>query len=181
MRAHIGPGQSADSIVVKFVDAAHVRLRKGRFVARSDAQVASVNATAERYDAAPRRLFARSESSLAADELRAEGHVERDLADPNSYFVLDVPDSRTGARVLEEVLAEPIVETAHARAIAVAPPARDFSHRQAYKSASPIGIDSDAAAARAGGRHGCRPRIRLEPQARGSQQAPCSRRRHSER
>ena len=154
-----------ESVVIKFHEGTHVRLR-GRSLAalarnaRENAKLAGHGLTPGQLEndlhAVQKlirdldRLFTISEDDLAAWRASGEERSGRELADLDLYYQVQVPAGTTQADVnalVDALNAIPSIEVAYAQspprlAVDISPPTPNFQSQQGYLNAAPSGINA---------------------------------------
>jgi len=118
--SELWPGLRPDLLVVKFVDAAAVRLRDGRLRSTVGVSTRTANAlTVDAPDVTVSRLFTRSEDELARDRAEAEARSGRAMADLDGYYALHLPggDPARAEALLDALNALDVVEIAYAEPV----------------------------------------------------------------
>lgn len=149
-----------DLLVVKFNEGTGVRLRDGQFVSKNNTDVSEIHQLLKIYpDVRIARLFQRPEAVYEAEKITGERRTGRELADLNLYYAFGPKDPDEAERLLADLNAMAIVETAYAEPIPALPqhPAPTllpplYVDSQDYLEASPIGVDAYAAWNEPGGR-----------------------------
>lgn len=151
-------GRADDRVIVKFTDAAEVRLRGGRWVSLAGVDLGEVERTVVAHDLrsiVP--LFARSEQATDRTRRVAEARVGHRLPDLNGYYEISVEGGEADLLV-EALRGLASVETAYRaplpapHPVDIDPPTPDGEADQVYLDAAPEGIDARAAWTRPGGR-----------------------------
>ncbi|MGE0143396.1 MAG: S8 family serine peptidase [Planctomycetota bacterium] len=138
--SHLG-----DQVIVKFRDEVAVRLVDGRLTGIDAGLEAIESALA---GATIRRLFSRDEADLDAERTRLSRQLEPGtppLANLNRYFAVQTAGPRETERIVNELLASPVIETAYASFRAVPtgdiPPATpNFEVNQPHLASAPSGF-----------------------------------------
>lgn len=176
------PAQTViESVVVKFHEGTHVRLRGQKLVAltrdgRENERLAGLGIAPEQIERDARavqallaasvhargleRLFSADEDVLAARRANGEAHSSRELADLDLYYRAAVIPKATQADVdalVDALNALPSVETAYAQplpqpAVDIPPTTPNFEANQGYLDIAPNGIDARYAWLFLGGR-----------------------------
>lgn len=149
---------AADRLVVKFADAARVRVRDDRLVSLAGADLAAVDrALRDQGPVAVAPLFARDERAIEATREAAERAARRRLPDLNGYVEIVVdPERREALR--QALLAVPAVRAAYPAPLRPPPPTDippttpDGEPDQGHLVSAPEGIDAVYAWTQPGGR-----------------------------
>jgi hypothetical protein len=154
---HDGSGRAADRLVVKFRDAARVRLDGTHFVSRAGRDLSALEQALARHgDPERARLMGRNPDRIEATRQRAEARSGRSLPDLNSYFELVVAPAER-ERLMEVLAGLEVVETAYRAPLPVPPPedippeTPDWEEDIVHLDPAPEGIDSEYAWTRPGG------------------------------
>jgi serine protease len=141
------------TLEVSFDEAASVRLRGQRFVSLTGADVGAVNAAvASDPRARVERLFSGSEASLDAARGRLRRAGRRAVPDLNRHYRIRAADSAARDALLAALRGLAVVDEAGPEPRRVEPPTGgDYRSRQGYATPAPVGIGTQAVAARAGG------------------------------
>ena len=150
--------RAPDRLIVKFNDAARVRLRSGSPRSLAGTSLGQFKRALSSYsDHELRALTGRSEQAVDRTRLQAEMRSGRALPDMNSYFEIYL-DEPVPDELLEKLLALDIVETVYRASLPVPhpidipPPTPDGEVWQIYLDPAPEGIDARDAWTRPGGR-----------------------------
>jgi serine protease len=154
----INPAAAISHVVVKFTDASQVRLKGDRLVSRKGYPTASAEAAVQTYlGSGLRRLFADfPEEKLDKDKLALEHRIQRELADLNGYYRIDVSGVAEAENIINELNALDIVEIAYFEPVPevaddIDPTTPDWTASQDYREAAPAGVDADYANTLSGG------------------------------
>lgn len=140
----------ADRVTLKFRDSLRVRLSGAELFDRDGADLRAVNGALR--GASVERLFTRSTDELDAERERVARNLARGeppLADLNNWFAVRTTGAAATERLVEALLAEPVVETAYAefavaRTTDIPPPTPLLESSQSYLGAPPAGYAYDA-------------------------------------
>lgn len=153
IKTQLGRYDSREFIEVKFVDDSRVSLHGGRLSSAKFGRLAALEGLTGGAGpvAALEPLFRADAATLQA--LAKSAQTADSQPDLSQWFRLRVKPGQDIARVIDELNAMSIVETAYAAPLPVAPPASPAYHDfQTYKlPAAQSGIDSDYARTVAGG------------------------------
>lgn len=138
---------------VKFQEGTSIRLRGGRLVSLGNDDLSALDAVLVGHPGARfERLFSRPEAALDAERRRAEARGRGRTADLNLWYRLRLGQGADLDRLIAELKALPIVESAYREPRAAPMPVSpDFSGQQGYRDAATDGIDATYAAAIPGG------------------------------
>lgn len=140
------------ALEVSFDPGSTVRLRGQRFAASSRARGAAVNDVLARHGVVRvEPVFERSEASLDAARARLLAAGKRDVPDLNRHFRIVASDRAERDRLLADLRSLPGVDEAIPAPEPLPPPAGDYTARQRYGVAAPVGIDVGALAGLGGG------------------------------
>ena len=151
-------GRSPDTLIVRFDDAARVRLRSGALVSLAGADLQAVQRILDRQG--PRRigrLLVSDEAEIDARRRAAEIRSGRKLPDLNSFFEIVVDPERSDA-LMTDLQGTPVIQTVYRAPLLVPPPVDippptpDGEGDQLYLDPAPEGIDARFAWTRPGGR-----------------------------
>jgi len=152
------PSRAPDTLIVKFDDAAQVRLRGGRLVSLAGTDLREIDGALLRNQCREvHPLFDRSELAIEATRQEAEARSGRPLPDLNAYFRLVVDDTAS-TRFLEELRRIGPVQSVYRAPLPqpppvdIPPPTPDGEPEQVYLDPAPEGIDAEDAWTRPGGR-----------------------------
>lgn len=155
IKTKLGRYDSREFIEVKFVDDSQVRLQAGRLSSARLGRLAALESLTGGAGpvAALEPLFRADAATLQALADSAQAQAAHPQPDLSQWFRLRIKPGQDIARVIDELNAMSIVETAYAAPLPVAPPASpDYSGNQHYTlPAAQSGIDSDYARTIAGG------------------------------
>lgn len=116
------PKRAPERLVVKFQEAAQVRVRAGALVSLAGQDVSAVSrALRDHGPARVEPLFAREEAALNRTRRSAETRSGRRLPDLATYVMVSTKPEESES-LLQLLLALPIVETAYRPAVAPPPP-----------------------------------------------------------
>ncbi len=142
-------------LVVKFDEGTGLRLRDGTIRFPDGTEPAAIREFLSRNrDVSFERLFKRAESEYEFEKQTGEARTGRELADLNLYYILRPNSPEDAARILRELRAMPIIETAYAEPIPEIPrgytlplefDTPDYTSQQGYHGAAPVGINVPAA------------------------------------
>ena len=141
------------ALQVSFDPGAAVRLRASRLAPRDRAAGSALDAVLARHDVVRiERVFRASEAGLDAGRRRLVRGGLRDVPDLNRHYRIFASDRAERDRLLADLRGLAIVDQVIAEPKPVPPPVTpDFTDRQRYKLAAPIGIGTTAAAGLGGG------------------------------
>ncbi len=150
-------GRAADRLVLKFDDAARVRVRGVALVSLAGADLAPVHAVLRQFGHPPAfRLSRRDEQAVDATRIASEALSGRALPDLNSYVELAIDAERREA-LADALRALPLLEAVYRPALAppppadIPPPTPNGEGDLLYLDPAPNGIDAEYAWTRAGG------------------------------
>lgn len=155
LKTQLGRYDSREFIEVKFVDDSQVSLRDRRLSSAKFGRLAALDGLTGGAGpvAALEPLFRADAAALSALAKSAQPQAQGRQPDLSQWFRLRVKPGQDIARVIDELNAMSIVETAYAAPLPVALPASpNYSANQYYKlPAAQSGIDSEYARTQAGG------------------------------
>ncbi|MBN1356080.1 S8 family serine peptidase [bacterium] len=142
-----------DLLVVKFVEGSGVRLRAGRLISRTDADMSEISDMIAAYpDTRIARLFQRPEELYEMEKRSGERMTGRELADLNLYYAFGPATRQAATEILNALNRLDIVEVAYPEPVpepawlpipdVLVPPS--YVDSQDYLEASPIGVDAYA-------------------------------------
>ncbi|MEZ5360440.1 MAG: S8 family serine peptidase [Candidatus Zixiibacteriota bacterium] len=146
-----------DHIVVKFKEGLRTRLTDGRIHTVENKQLISVNELlSAKSISSIRRLLPDNPATLERRQFVLEEKSRYQLADFNTYFIIDVSSPSEAEALVYELNALPEVEIAYIRpksypAVDIDPPTSSFVDSQVYLGEAPEGIDAYYAWTQTGG------------------------------
>ena len=154
----INPDAEVSHMVVKFKDDSEVRYRGGSLVSMRGTSVHEAEVVLSPYlNTRFRRLFqSLPEARLDRDRQALQLKAERQLADLNSYYRIEVSSPAEAEQIVNDLNALNMIEIAYFEPMPepaddIPPPTPDYQPNQDYREAAPDGVDADYANTLPGG------------------------------
>ncbi len=145
----IPDGFRSERMILKFTEGTDVRLRGNKLVSMSGSDIShAVDILYSTNGLKVKRMFSRSEESLEASRKSGEALSNRQLADLNLYYILELGESVDAVGLIGKLNKLPEVETVYPEPIPVPvssplnPDTPDYQSGQTYLEEAPGGIDA---------------------------------------
>ena len=145
-------------VVIKFKDNAEIRFQQNTLISKNKADIEPVNDLLERYfeNRFGRLIDGISESSLDKYRYGLQNKSNKQLADMNGYYRINISDKTEAEIVVNNLNLQSSVEIAYIMPVVepagdIDPPTPDYTPYQLYRTEAPAGVDADYANTLPGG------------------------------
>ncbi len=154
----VSPTAKISHVVVKFKDAAEVRMLGGQLVSKQSLSLSASQSALTPYLASRVRRLFNTQTEESIDQTRQEMQLKlrRQLADLNGYFRVELTSPAEAEALVRNLNQQDEIETAYIAPLPepagdIAPPTPNYQPGQDYRKVAPGGVDADYANTLPGG------------------------------